>query len=171
MGDWGDGSVELIELPTLDETNDNIVANWTPAAPPEPGKPFALRLSDHRRARHAAPRAQWPRCSIHSRRRRARSARPSPPTPDAHRFIVDFAGGDLAYYVNDPAQVEAVATSSNGRVLRTNVVANPHIDGVRAFFDVSVKPGDTSDLRLFLRANGRTLTETWTLPWSPPSAI
>jgi glucans biosynthesis protein len=33
-----------------------------------------------------------------------------------------------------------------------------------------VKPGDTTDLRLFLRAAGRTLTETWTLPWSAPSA-
>ena len=29
-GDWGPGRVELIELSTQDETNDNIVASWTP---------------------------------------------------------------------------------------------------------------------------------------------
>jgi glucans biosynthesis protein len=170
IGDWGDGSVELIELPTLDETNDNIVANWTPAAPPEPNKPFAFayRITAGLDMPRLAPNGRV----VHTFEAPARALGSSEPADaNAKRFMVDFAGGDLAYYVNDPAQVEAVATSSKGRVLRTNVIANPHIDGVRAFFDVSVKPGDTSDLRLFLRANGRTLTETWTLPWSPPSAI
>ncbi len=28
-GDWGKGKVELVEIPTNDETNDNIVAYWT----------------------------------------------------------------------------------------------------------------------------------------------
>ena len=27
---WGEGGVDLVELPTDDETNDNIVAAWTP---------------------------------------------------------------------------------------------------------------------------------------------
>jgi glucans biosynthesis protein len=93
-----------------------------------------------------------------------------PYNPDAHRFIVDFAGGDLAYYVADPGQVEAVATTSAGRVLRASVAANAHIGGLRALFDVSAQPGQTADLRLFLRTHGRTLTETWTYPWTAPAA-
>ena len=108
--------------------------------------------------------------STPSRRRRGRSARASRVDPGAHRFIVDFAGGDLAYYVADPSQVEAVATTNAGRVLRASVAANPHIDGLRALFDVSVKPGQTADLRLFLRGTGATLTETWTYPWTAPAA-
>jgi len=39
---------------------------------------------------------------------------------------------------------------------------------LRAMFDVSVKSGQTTDLRLFLRAGTRTLTETWTYPWTSP---
>lgn len=39
-GDWGKGSVDLVEIPTADETNDNIVAFWSPEKLPEPGKPF-----------------------------------------------------------------------------------------------------------------------------------
>ncbi|MCX7898556.1 MAG: hypothetical protein N2444_00435, partial [Methylocystis sp.] len=35
--------------------------------------------------------------------------------------------------------------------------------------DVSVPAGETSDLRLFLRAGGKTLTETWTFPWTAPA--
>ncbi|MGJ0508790.1 MAG: glucan biosynthesis protein [Methylocystis sp.] len=168
-GDWGDGSVELIELPTQDETNDNIVASWTPATPPEPGKPFAFayRITAGLDMPRLAPNGR----AVHTFEAPARAlGSAEPEDANAKRFIVDFAGGDLAYFVNDPGQVEVVATTSRGRVLRSNVIANPHIEGLRVFFDVSAKPGDTVDLRLFLRAKGRTLTETWTLPWSPPSA-
>jgi periplasmic glucans biosynthesis protein len=30
QGDWGKGTVDLVEIPTADETNDNIVAFWSP---------------------------------------------------------------------------------------------------------------------------------------------
>lgn len=169
-GDWGEGRVELIELPTPDETNDNIVASWTPATAPEPGKPFgyAYRITAGLDLPRLAPNGRV----LHTFEASARALGSSEPeNPGARRFMVDFAGGDLAYYVNDPAQVEAVATTSRGRVLRASVIANPHIEGLRALFDVAMNPGDIADLRLFLRANGRTLTETWTFPWSPSSAI
>ncbi len=42
-GEWGKGSVELVEIPTNDETNDNIVAYWTPDQLPEPGKEMNSR--------------------------------------------------------------------------------------------------------------------------------
>ncbi|CAJ0947330.1 unnamed protein product [Ranitomeya imitator] len=35
-GKWGKGRIELVEIPTNDETNDNIVAYWTPDQLPEP---------------------------------------------------------------------------------------------------------------------------------------
>ncbi len=41
-GDWGKGKVELVEIPTPDETNDNIVAFWTPDTLPEAKKPLTL---------------------------------------------------------------------------------------------------------------------------------
>ena len=46
--DWGEGKVELLELPTGDETNDNIVAAWAPSEGLDPGKAADLRLPDHR---------------------------------------------------------------------------------------------------------------------------
>lgn len=169
LGDWGEGRIELIELPTHDETNDNIVASWTPAKSPEPGAPFvyAYRITAGLDMPQLAPNGTVVN-TFEAPARALGSAEPL--DPDAHRFIVDFAGGDLAYYVTDPGQVEAVATTSAGRVLRVSVAANAHIDGLRALFDVSAKPGQTADLRLFLRAHGRTLTETWTYPWTAPAA-
>ena len=44
---WGEGRVELVELPNEHETNDNIVASFVPKNPLEPQKAFsyAYRLS------------------------------------------------------------------------------------------------------------------------------
>ena len=46
MGSWGPGRVELMQLSTPDETNDNIVAYWVPDQLPAVGQPldFAYRL-------------------------------------------------------------------------------------------------------------------------------
>ncbi len=42
QGHWGTGAVTLIEIPTPNETNDNIVAFWRPATMPVPGRPYPL---------------------------------------------------------------------------------------------------------------------------------
>ena len=45
LGDWGQGSVQLLEIPTDAEINDNILAYWRPKAPMAAGSevPFAYR--------------------------------------------------------------------------------------------------------------------------------
>jgi len=161
---WGEGRIELIELPTGDETNDNIVAMWVPSAPVEPGRPVVYgykitamlddpRLSPGGRAQHTFQTLP-----------KALGAGDAVPL-GATRFIVDFSGGDLAFYLNDPAIVELVPTATRGRILRAFMVPNPHIGGFRAAIDVQVDAGQSTDLRAFLRAGTRTLTETWTLPF------
>ena len=88
-----------------------------------------------------------------------------PLAPGSTRFIIDFSGGDLAYYQADPSLVEVVPSASNGRITRSFLTANPHIHGFRAGIDVQIDPGQSSDLRAFLKAGNRALTETWTFPW------
>ncbi len=61
--------------------------------------------------------------------------------------------------------VETIATASAGRILRTFLTPNTHIRGFRAGVDVAVEPGQSTDLRVFLRAVAKALTETWTFPW------
>ena len=45
-GSWGPGRVELVQISTPDETNDNIVAYWVPDRVPPPGQPldFSYRM-------------------------------------------------------------------------------------------------------------------------------
>ncbi|HET6377615.1 MAG TPA: glucan biosynthesis protein G [Methylocella sp.] len=163
-GSWGEGSVELVELPNEQETNDNIVASFVPKKPLEPQKAFnyAYRLSASLDSEALSPNGRtlntW-----HTRAAALGAA--EPPPPGSRRFIVDFTGGDLAYYLSNPELVEVVPTATQGSVVRSFLVPNSHTKGFRAFIDVQLDPGQSTDLRAFLRTGARALTETWTFPW------
>ncbi len=83
------------------------------------------------------------------------------------RFIIDFTDGQLPFHQKMPEGVQVVPSISNGRIVRTFVVPNPQTGGFRAAIDVDVPAGQTADIRAFLRAGSRALTETWTYPWRP----
>ncbi|MDB5507672.1 MAG: opgD [Hyphomicrobiales bacterium] len=163
-GGWGEGRVELVELPTTDESNDNVVASWVPNAPVEPGKPLTLeyRITSSLDLRRQSPNARV----INTYQTEARAlGSHEPVTPGSRRFIVDFAGGELRYFQPQPDMVELVPTVSNGRITRSFMVPNPQTGGFRAAIDIALEPGQSTDLRAFLKAGTRTLTETWTYPW------
>ncbi len=165
---WGQGSVQLVEIPTVDETSDNIVAFWNPARKPAPGEEllFAYRLHWGSRMPFSSPLAQVVATrtglgGIVGRKREYFS----------WRFVVDFAGDNLAA-LDNRVKVEPVIVASRGVVEITSARPLASIRGYRAMFDL--RPGDESllpvNLRMYLRAGSRTLTETWMYQWSPPAA-
>jgi len=161
---WGEGRVELIELPTSDETNDNIVATWAPKEPVGPGQQLIYRYSitavGATDGMHAGGQA------INSFQSAPRALGSSEPLhPNTRRLMVDFAGGELPYWLKAPDRVKVDASASSGRILRTFIAPNPKIGGFRAGVDVEAPPGQTVDVRVFLRADNKALTETWIFPW------
>jgi glucans biosynthesis protein len=163
VGSWGEGRVELVEIPTGDETHDNIVAYWEPRQAYEPGQ--EVQVAYRMRSLGANPMHPGGRAvnTFHTPPRASGSNAPSDPTN--RRFLVDFAGGDLGFYLADPAQVQLVPSVSAGRITGTFLVPNPQIKGFRAAIDIKLEPGQVTDMRAFLKAGPRTLTETWTYPW------
>ncbi|AMJ62284.1 glucan biosynthesis protein [Bosea sp. PAMC 26642] len=164
-GDWGEGRVDLIEIPTDGEAFDNVVACWTPQTPLPVGQPteFRYRISALSTTGHLHPYAQ------------TKNSFSGADIEDDQvgeigkkRFIIDFAGGDLAYYVSDPARVEIAASTTTGTVVSTILIANPEIKGFRAIIDATLPNGQTAELRIYLKSRGRTLSETWTSTWSVP---
>lgn len=161
---FGAGRIELVELPTDNEANDNIVACFVPEDPPEPMKPFttAYRIIASLNLTRLSPNG---RVLNTYQTTAAALGSPEPVTPGSRRFIIDFTGGDLAYFGSDPKLVEVVPSTSRGTITRSFLVPNPHIGGFRAAIDVQVEPGQSTDVRAFLRSGSRALTETWTYPW------
>lgn len=168
LDSWGPGSVQLVEIPTLDETFDNIVAFWNPAAPVEPGQELLfsynlywgteLPVGNHR---------GYVRDTFTGLGGVVGQPRPY----YSQRFAVDFVGGDLPMIGRD-TEIKPVLETSAGRLETISVRPQHDIQGFRCLFDV-VPPDDSQNpinLRLYLEAQGRPLTETWTYQWTPPAA-
>lgn len=162
LGDWGPGRVELLQLPTPDETHDNIVAYWVPARLPAAGEPleFAYELSWQGDAQERPPGA-WATQS----RRGLGFFRPEDAAQLAGQvqYVVDFTGPALQA-LPPQAPVRAVASAdSNGRIEQQLAYFNPATSTWRMTLRVSrIDPARTVELRAFLQHGNDTLTETWT---------
>ena len=166
-GGWAKGSVQLVEIPTVDETFDNIVAFWNPAEKPKPGQEllFGYRLYWGTRMPFSSPLGQ----TIATRTGIGGTVGIKRQYYSWH-FAVDFAGGELGALPKDAA-VEAVITASHGQVEHVTAHYVEEFRGYRALFDVRPPEDaiDPIDLRLYLRIDGRPLTETWIYLWMPPT--
>jgi len=165
-GDWGPGTVQLVEIPTDDEIHDNIVAMWVPAAPARRGDSYRLQYRLHWTDREPfAPAAA--RCVA---TRLGNGGQPGQPRPQGVRkFVVEFLGGPLAglpYGVTP----EAVLSASRGHFSYVYVEAVPNdVPGHwRAQFDLTVDGTDPVELRLYLKSGRQTLSETWLYQYHPP---
>jgi len=158
LGDWGPGSVELVEIPTDDEIHDNIGAFWVPAAPARAGdaRRFAYRL--HWLAGEPYPAAGLARCVATRRGRGGEPGRTRAAGLD--KFVVEFAGGALPE-LDLGAEVTPVIDVSRGQVPFVLVEPVPHTDRWRLQFDLAADGTDPVELRAFLRIGERALTETW----------
>jgi glucans biosynthesis protein len=163
---WGRGSVMLVEIPTVDETSDNIVAFWNPAEKPQAGQEllFGYRLYWCRfnPVRNKLAQVVATREGIGGI---VGQKRPY----FSWRFVVDFAGGDFALLGSD-AQIVPVISATRGQVEITSARPLHAIAGWRAMFDLKVTDDSTEpiNLRLFLALNGQPLTETWLYQYTPP---
>jgi glucans biosynthesis protein len=162
---WGKGGVMLVEIPTIDETMDNIVAFWNPADKAEPGREYlyGYRLYWTRHNPFKSHLAQ-----VHATRDGIGGVVGRKRTYFSWRFVVDFLGGDLPMLGPD-ANVVPVIGTSRGRVEITSARPLLPIKGWRAMFDLV--PDDSEqpiDLRLYLSLDGQALTETWMYEYAPP---
>ena len=162
---WHKGAVMLVEIPTADETMDNIVAFWTPADKPQAGREYLYGY-----------RLYWCRDNPHPPElATARATRTGiggiigqKHNHFAWRFVIDFGGGELPG-LPEHAHVTPMITASRGRI---EVTSARHLapDMWRAIFDLALTDDSVEpvNLRLYLALDGQALTETWTYQYTPP---
>src|SRR5690606_29397107 len=136
--DWGAGSVDLVEIPTDNETNDDIVAFWRPAQALPAGQPFSgsyrIRWAAQPRLTPVLGRAVAPRTG---------------PSFDGKRriFVVDFTSTDGKV---DLQQLKMDATASAGQISNLVLQPNPLTKSVRASFELDPAGAEVVELRLRL---------------------
>ena len=167
-GDWGLGQVMLTEIPTGNETFDNIVAFWNPQKPLVVGKEH---LFSYTLTWGEEPPVQPDKLAqVQATRTGLGGIIGQQRDVFSWRFAIDFGGGDLSMLASD-TELEAVITTSSGRVEITSVRPLDSIKGYRAMFDlVPGESGDPVDIRLQLMLSGQPVSETWLYQYTPPPA-
>ncbi|WP_309475586.1 glucan biosynthesis protein G [Pseudomonas sichuanensis] len=152
-GDWGKGTVDLVEIPTADETNDNIVAFWSPETLPEPGKPFEydyrLRWTIKEDQLHSQELG-WVKQTLRS----AGDVKQSNlirQTDGSVALLVDFVGPNLAALPADTAVRSQVSVGDNAEVVENNLRYNPETKGWRLTLRLKVQdPKKSTEMRAAL---------------------
>jgi glucans biosynthesis protein len=150
-GDWGEGELELVEVPNDAEWNENIVASWVPARPVRGGEElrFEYSLSAQLEEPDRPPLA------------RVRATRVKP-SPEAPLFVVDFDDGAA----QDVARADVSA--SRGTLRHVVLQHNDSEGGWRCSFELADAGPEPVDLRVVLRSGEQTLSETLLLSWVRP---
>nr|WP_232307331.1 glucan biosynthesis protein [Sphingomonas sp. Y57] len=156
VGDWGPGAVMLYEIPTTKETDDNIVAFWTPDRPARAGTSFTFDY----RLRWLGGEPAAPALARAVDRWTGTAGRPGlQPIANARRLVVDFEGTGLKGF-DRRSGVTAAVSVDQGRLLSVDaypVVGQP--GRWRMIADVT-RPNRPANLRATLEKDGRALSET-----------
>lgn len=143
-GDWGKGTVDLVEIPTADETNDNIVAFWSPEKMPEPGQPLEHNYRIHWTLDESelhSPDIAWVKQTMRSTGDIKQSNLIRQPDGSV-AFLIDFEGPVLKSLLEDAKVRSQVSVGDNADLLENSVRYNPVTQGWRLTLRVKVK--DTS---------------------------
>ena len=153
---WGDGRVELVQIPTPDETNDNIVAFWVPAAlPPKPPYGFEYRLRWQRNTETRPPHA-W---VMQTRRGRIATRKPD----NTIGITVDFVGPALEFLPADAKLDGVVTVDANAEIVERAAFRNEATEGWRLTFRVRrLDEKKPVELRAYLANGGEPMSEIWT---------
>ncbi|NJO18129.1 MAG: glucan biosynthesis protein G [Thioploca sp.] len=162
LNEWGKGAVELVEIPTEAERNDNIVAFWVPEEPPRAGGELTF---EYRLAFGAEYLDQVP--GSHTQTTRIGAGGTDSRESKARKFMIDFVGKSLEKLPPEKP-VEAVISNSAGEIPSATILVlyNPYTKGRRVFFELLPHDETEVELRCFLRSgDNNVLSETWSYQW------
>jgi periplasmic glucans biosynthesis protein len=156
IGDWGPGAVQLLEIPSDNEVNDNMIAYWRPRTPlaansetsfayrqfwcwSPPERPALAQASGFRVGRGSSGRRR--------------------------RMMVEFAGE--AFAAEQTADLRLSLSATPGQIINPRLTFQPHRKTARVSFELDPGSDTTSEMRLTIENGERPLTETWLYRWTP----
>ncbi|REG84281.1 glucan biosynthesis protein G [Marinomonas pollencensis] len=152
LNDWGAGHIELVEIPSNSKHNDNIVAYWQPKDGLKKDTPYTysyqLTLPNDTPTLAGKPHI-------------VRSAKAASELENSQELLIDYSN----LTVTDINKVTVDISASQGKILRTRVIKNPHIHGVRAYITFDPLEADVAELRAQLKENNQPIASTWLYRW------
>jgi periplasmic glucans biosynthesis protein len=155
IGDWGEGSVQLIEIPTKDEIHDNIAGFWRPKSPLQAKgeHTFTYRLHWGLDTSKTTSLARFSRTGVGAKGENARI------------FVLDLMGDRLKSV--DPNGIRGNVTAEKAEIKNIVTQPNPITGGWRLSFELSFKERTPIELRASLLQGNDAISEVWIYRWTP----
>jgi periplasmic glucans biosynthesis protein len=156
IGDWGQGAVELVEIPSEREVNDNMVAFWRPHDPLRAKGEYLLNYRLHwcwaPPGEVKLAQTMQTRCGL--------------AFDQKHRqFIIDFVGDSLKGLKEEsPPTLDAGA--DKGKIVSAVTQPNPDVSGWRVSIELDTQDNKLVELHARLMQGDQPLTETWIYRWT-----
>lgn len=155
QGDWGEGAVDLIELPSQSQIYDNVVAFWRPrnALAENAAHSFRYRL-------------YWGwEPPIRSTKAQIVQTLTGGHDNETRQYVIDFVRGSSCADCN-VQQLTPEIRKSEGEISDIVLQENQAIGGPRVRFTFRPQGAEQSDLRCELKLNGRSVSEIWVNRWT-----
>ena len=155
IGDWGEGSVQLVEIPTKEEVHDNIAGFWHPKTGLQAKGEHTYTYRLHWGPDNPKPTslARFSRTAVGARGEGIKI------------FVLDLTGEKLRLV--DPKKIRGVVTAEKAKIQNVVTQPNPAIGGWRLSFELSVEEKVPVELRASLMQENDPLSEVWVYRWTP----
>jgi glucans biosynthesis protein len=156
IGDWGDGEVRLVEIPSKEEIHDNIVSYWRPRDPlrAKGEYPFIYRL-------HWGPVDQSPAALAKVTKTRSGAGSDS----DTRLFVLDIEGEKLKD-ATPQDKVRGAVWANKGKIDHVVTQPNPATGGWRLSFELATQKETLIELGAQLMRDDQPLSELWLYRWT-----
>jgi len=154
IGDWREGEVRLVEIPTDSENNDNIIAYWRPKTGIAANAEIAFA---YRQFWCWAPPSRPDLAMVVGSR--------TGKVGKQQRFLVDFSSESFVK-PEAMAGIKPNLTAAPGKITWTETIPTAARMNFRVAFDLEPSSDGYSELRLVLESDGKPVSETWLYRWT-----
>lgn len=155
---WGAGYIELLEIPTDVEYQDNIVAYWQPTDGLEAGTEYHFRYRMH-----------WGMGSPFAleQGRVIETASGTAIGSEERIFVIDYSGGaQIPNLRSNPDAVRINASSSAGLITDVRGTLVESTGHYRTYLKFDPRQASLAELRVTLEVDGQRWGETWLYRWT-----
>jgi glucans biosynthesis protein len=154
IGDWGEGTVNLIEIPTKEEIHDNIVAFWRPKDTLKAKGEYTYTYRQHWGfdQPNQVQLARFVKTSV------------GQGPDDTRRFVLELTGEMLKGA--DPAAFKANVSAGKGEIRNLVLQPNTETGGLRISFQLATKREPLIELRAQLMQQDKPVSEVWLYRWT-----
>lgn len=164
LDDWGNGTVQLVEIPSVQEIHDNVVAFWIPEEKLEPGKKYEFRYYLHWAEKEPIDNGLAKVTDTYT----GIGGVSGMLEAEKRKFVVSFEDvrvNDLRTAIEN-GDIKPDVSVSEGTIKGVHLMYNPLSKGALVYVDY-IPNGKTSEVRISLKRNDKNISEIWSYQWLP----